>query len=103
MSRFEGAMTVNGDTALQVNVTIDLTSERIVLLTGDTIIGSWPIAAIGMRGEDDGIHFKIEGDHVLIHTDDDAGLALALGLSSASPRLRRQMATRRKRLSNGGL
>ena len=96
MGRFTGAMTVKGDTTSAVDVTIDLNNDRIVLSAGDTEIGSWAIDEIGIRGEDDGIHVRIEGEEAVIRTDDDAGLALALNLHSASPRLRRQMATRRR-------
>lgn len=95
MGRFTGAMRLNGDADHRVDVVVDLTSDRISLSTGESEIGSWSLSEIGVRGEDDGIHFRIEGEEAIIHTDDDAGLALAIGLQSASPRLRRQMAARR--------
>lgn len=97
MSRFRGAMRLKGDITAEIAVTVDLTVDRIVLSTADEIIGSWRLGDIGIRGEDDGLHFRIEGEEAVIHTDDDAGFALAIGLRSASPRLRRQMAARRGR------
>jgi hypothetical protein len=89
-------MRLKSDVTQQIGVTVDLTVDRIVLSTADAVIGSWRLGDIGVRGEDDGIHFRIEGEEAVIRTDDDAGLALAIGLQSASPRLRRQMAARRR-------
>ncbi len=97
MSRFRGAMRLKGDITAGIDVTVDLNADRMVLSSNNAMIGSWRLGDIGVRGEDDGLHFRIEGEEAIIHTDDDAGLALAIGLQSASPRLRRQMAARRSR------
>lgn len=83
-----------GNQALEV--TLDLTEERLLLHTGRSMIGDWSLEDLLIRGEDDGFHIRVEGEEVVITTNDDPGLAIELGLRAASPRLRRQMATRRR-------
>lgn len=79
-----------------VEVLVDLTAERMILHTDSTVLGDWSLDELLIRGEDDGFHVRVEGEEVIIKTNDDPGLALELGLRSASPRLRRQMATRNR-------
>ena len=96
MGRYDGSLrTVNpGGAALEVLV--DLTAERMILHTNSKVLGDWALDELLIRGEDDGFHVRLEGEEVIIRTNDDPGLALELGLRSASPRLRRQMATRNR-------
>lgn len=87
-------MNVPDTPVLQVRV--DLTDERMILHTGAEVLGDWSLGELLIRGEDDGFHIRVEGEEAVIHTTDDAGMALELGLRSASPRLRRLMATRNR-------
>jgi hypothetical protein len=96
MGRYDGSMRgANPDSGV-LEVLVDLTEERMILHTGSTILGDWALDELRIRGEDDGFHVRLEGEEVIIRTNDDPGLALELGLRSASPRLRRQMATRNR-------
>jgi hypothetical protein len=79
-----------------LEVLIDLTKERMILHTETKVLGDWQLRNLLIRGEDDGFHIRVEGEEAIIHTTDDAGMALELGLRSASPRLRRQMASRNR-------
>jgi hypothetical protein len=79
-----------------LEVLIDLTKERMILHTESKVLGDWQLHNLLIRGEDDGFHIRVEGEEAIIHTTDDAGMALELGLRSASPRLRRQMASRNR-------
>lgn len=79
-----------------LQVLIDLTDERMILHTDSKVLGDWDLEELLIRGEDDGFHIRVEGEEAIIHTNDDAGMALELGLRSASPRLRRLMAARNR-------
>lgn len=79
-----------------LQVLVNLTEERMILHTDSKVLGDWSLGELLIRGEDDGFHVRLEGEEVIIRTNDDPGLALELGLRSASPRLRRQMATRNR-------
>jgi len=87
---------LNQADAEALEVLVDLTDERLLVHTGSTVIGDWRLGELLIRGEDDGFHLRVEGEEVVVSTNDDVGLALELGLRSASPRLRRRMATRKR-------
>ncbi len=72
-------------------VVVDLEDEQVLLKTGTTVLGRWPLEDIGVRADDDGFHLRIEGEEAVFTTDEDVAFALAVGLHSASPRLRRRM------------
>ena len=95
MGHFEGLLKIAG-TSDEIGVEIDLENERMLMKSGDTVLGEWGLHDVGVRSERDGFHLRIEGEQVILTTTDDAGFALEIGLRSASPRLRRMMAARRK-------
>lgn len=96
MGRYDGSMRMTTPESPVLEVLVDLTEERMLLHTDSDVLGDWSLDELLIRGEDDGFHVRVEGEEAIIHTNDDAGLALELGLRSASPRLRRQMATRNR-------
>lgn len=96
MGRYDGSLRMTTPEGPVLDVLIDLTAERMLLHTSSKVLGDWSLDGLLIRGEDDGFHIRVEGEEVIIHTNDDPGLALELGLRSASPRLRRQMATRNR-------
>lgn len=74
-----------------VRVVIDLNDEQVLIKSAGGVLGRWPLDDIGIRGDDDGFHLRIEGEQAVFMSDDDVGFAVAIGLNSASPRLRRRM------------
>jgi hypothetical protein len=91
MGEYHGSLRMAHDASEGVRVVIDLDQEQILIKSRTDVIGRWPVAEVGIRGEDDGFHFRIEGEEVVFSSDDDVGFAIAVGLQSASPRLRRRM------------
>lgn len=91
MSEFRGMFRMAHDEGPGLNVVIDLEDEQVLLKTGTSVLGRWPLTEIGVRGGDDGFHLRIEGEEAIFSTDEDVAFALAVGLHSASPRLRRRM------------
>lgn len=96
MGRYDGSLRLNAPDTPVLQVLVDLTGERMILHTDSEVLGDWSLDELLIRGEDDGFHIRVEGEEAVIHTTDDAGMALELGLRSASPRLRRQMAARNR-------
>jgi hypothetical protein len=74
-----------------LSVEIRLDEETILLTAGERVIGVWSLHELPLRATDEGFRLRIEGEDVLLTTTDDAGFALAIGLKSAPPRLRRLM------------
>jgi hypothetical protein len=74
-----------------VDVIVDIVSETLSIKAGDQVLGTWPLSAVGIRGEDDGFHLRMEGEEVLLVTDDETGFAIAVGMRSASPIMRRRI------------
>ena len=91
MSEFTGHLLLQDRVGTRVQVTIDIEAERLTLRVGSKFIGSWALADVGVRGEDDGFHLRIEGEEVVLTTQDDPAFARIIGLHSASPILRRRM------------
>jgi hypothetical protein len=91
MGEFHGSLRMAYEVNEGVRVVIDLDQEQILIKSDTEVIGRWPLAEVGIRGEDDGFHFRIEGEEAVFSSDDDVGFAMAIGLQSASPRLRRRM------------
>lgn len=74
-----------------LKVVVDLIDEKLEIRSGPSLIGSWPMSEVGIRGEDNGFHLRIEGEELILEMDDDPGFALAIGLHSASPIMRRRI------------
>ena len=96
MGRYDGSLRMANLDSSALQVVIDLTEERMLLQVGSDVLADFALEGLLIRGEDDGFHIRVEGEEAIIQTNDDPGLALELGLRSASPRLRRQMATRNR-------
>lgn len=89
--QFDGLLRMKGEASPGVRVTIDLQRGRLAIHAAGSELGVWSLDDVGVRGEDDGFHLRIEGEEVVMTTSDDPGFALAIGLTSASPRLRRRI------------
>jgi hypothetical protein len=56
-------------------------------------LGTWPLSGMGISARVDGFHLKVEGEELVLSTNDDVAFALAVGIrSTTSPRLSRQLA-----------
>lgn len=91
MSEFEGVLRTMTDRDVAIRVTIDLTNERLRLLTGDSEIADWSLDEIRVNALSDGFHIKAEGEEVILDLTEDAEFAVALGLGSAPVDLARRM------------
>lgn len=92
-TQMSGKVRMADDTAGGVTVQVHLGDETITLLAaGGTEIGTWPLSEVGIASRPDGFHLRIEGEEVILTTDDDARFALELGITTPTNRLARMMA-----------
>lgn len=88
-----GSVKMAGDPGRGVEVHIHLEEETLTLIAaGERELGTWPLAEVGISSRPDGFHIRVEGEEIVLHTEDDANFALAIGLSAPTNRLARQMA-----------
>jgi len=87
-----GVVHMRGDSTQTISVEVYADEETLRLLSGDEVIGAWPIHGMGIHALDEGFAIRAEGEELILKTDDDVGLAEQLGLLTSSPRLARKMA-----------
>jgi len=88
-----GTVRIMGEAESAIRVEIHLEDEELRLVSTHGELGRWPLSDIGVAAKPDGFHLRIEGEELVISTNDDARFAIALGIrSSSSPRLNRLLA-----------
>ena len=91
-----GTVRMMGETDSTIRVEIHLEDEELRLVSRHGELGRWPLSDIGVAAKLDGFHLRIEGEELIVATNDDARFALALGIrSTMSPRLNRLLASAR--------
>jgi hypothetical protein len=101
-TQMTGKVRMAGDAAGGVTVQVHLGEETLTLLApGGTEIGTWPLGEVGISSRPDGFHLRIEGEEVILTTDDDARFALELGITTPTNRLARMMAKLRDETAAG--
>lgn len=92
MAEYDGLLRIDGETAQPMNVTIDLTGDRMKVMAGEIEVADWSRDEFRVRALTDGFHVRAEGEEVVFDIREDARFAIELGLKSAHPTLRRRMA-----------
>ena len=88
-----GTVRMMGEAESTIHVEIHLEDEELRLVSAHGELGRWPLSDIGVAAKLDGFHLRIEGEELVVSTNDDARFAIALGIrSSSSPRLNRLLA-----------
>ncbi len=101
MTVFDASLRMLHESGAGIGVQIDLTEERIRLLSGDVEIADWALGEIVANAQPDGIHVRAEGEELILDMTEDAEFALELGLRTGPPQLVRKMSKlMRERRSN---
>lgn len=88
-----GTVRMAGETNTGIRVEVHLDDETMSLVSPYGELGRWPLMGLGIAARVDGFHIKVEGEELVLSTNDDARFAIAVGLrSTSSPRLVRQLA-----------
>lgn len=88
----QGTVHMRGDATQTIAVQVFADSDRLRLLSGNELIGEWPIEGMGIHALQEGFAIRAEGEELILKTDNDVGLAEELGLLTSSPRLARKVA-----------
>lgn len=91
MKTFDGALRMPGEPGPGLDVLIDLTDETIGLRAQAGDLGYWPRSEVRINALEDGFHLRADGEEVILDIRNDAEFALACGLASGPPLLRRKM------------
>ena len=89
MHRFAGMLTIGEDA---ITVDIGVTDDTLTIDGAAGNIGRWPREHLRIDARDDGFHLRVEGEEVILRLTEDAEFAVAMGIRSASPLLRRKIA-----------
>lgn len=99
-----GTIKMAGDAEPGVRVEIHLDQEELLLISPHGTLGRWPLDSVGVSARVDGFHLRVEGEELVLSTNDDARFAMALGIrSTSSPRLNRQLAAALDLSQDGGV
>ena len=88
----QGIVHMRGDTTQTIVVQVFADSDRLRLLSGNELIGEWPVSGLGIHALNEGFAIRAEGEELILKTDNDVALAEELGLLTSSPRLARKVA-----------
>ncbi|CAN5796827.1 hypothetical protein BH23ACT5_BH23ACT5_14320 [soil metagenome] len=92
-TQLSGSVKMAGEAGRGVDVLIELEEEQLTLAaSGGGVIGRWSLSEVGVSSRPDGFHLRLEGEDIVLTTDDDARFALAIGMNAPTNRLARQMA-----------
>lgn len=95
-AELSGTVRMAGEAESAIRVEIHLDDEELRLVSRYGELGRWSLQDVGVAAQLDGFHLRIEGEELVLSTNDDARFALALGIrSSTSPRLNRLLASAR--------
>ncbi len=75
-------------------VTVVADGAELSIVVDGRSLGVWDVHDVGLRASGNGFRLRVHGEHLELHTEDDAALADELGLATLTPRLARQVATR---------
>ena len=83
MSSFAARLHLPGKAKLPLNVEVDITGETMRVTTEGRIVAAWPLADMEAEPVRDGLRLRIDGEDLVLVTDQAAGLAAAVGVGGA--------------------
>jgi hypothetical protein len=87
-----GTVQMKGASGRGVAVDVVANNSRLVVTSGEEIIGDWDTSSIGIQSLNDGFAIKTGGEEIILRTENDPGLVDELGITAVSPRLGRKVA-----------
>lgn len=90
----DGNVRMRGDPGPGVGVRVVADKGRLRLVSGNELVGDWPIHELGISALQDGFNIRAEGEEFVLRTVDDVAFAEEIGVVAAPPRLARRLATR---------
>lgn len=82
MTTCRGSLSFEGDAASPVSCAITVGSGRMVLAVSGQSIGDWDLGEMALSRTPEGFRIEVEGESLLLATDQADALAAALGMAS---------------------
>ena len=95
--RTRGTVHFPGDADAPLPVAVVADEGRLALTAGSHLIGDWEPGTYGFKSVADGFLIWAEGEELFLETEDDVGLAVEMGLGTATLRLARKTAASQRR------
>ena len=71
MASFDARLRLVGQSGLPLGVEIDITGERLVVMTGPQLLADWPLHEITISTRADGLHVEAEGEEIVLNVPDE--------------------------------
>lgn len=71
MASFDARLRIVGQSGLPLGVEIDITGERLVVMTGHQLLADWPLGQIKISALADGLHVEAEGEEIVLNVPDE--------------------------------
>lgn len=79
MPSFDARLHLPGRTRLPLNVVVDVSEERMIILSGREHLGEWALDGLLMDSQPDGFHLTLDQEEIILAVSDPAGFAELLG------------------------
>ena len=70
MSSYDARLRLKGRSKIPLSVEVDVTDERLVLVSGDRTLGNWTLNEVDIASLPDGFHLKVDGEEVVLTVAD---------------------------------
>lgn len=71
MASFDARLRLVGQSGLPLGVEIDVSGERLVVMTGPQLLADWPLEEIKISALPDGLHVQAEGEEIVLNVPDE--------------------------------
>lgn len=75
---FDARLRLPGQTRLPLNVVVDVSDERMVIISGREQLGEWALDGLLMDSRPDGFHLTLDQEEIILNVTDPAGFAAQL-------------------------
>jgi hypothetical protein len=82
MGQFSASLKVPGD-ANALPATVDIDDGRLLVASGDHVIGNWALVDINLTPGPEGVHVSAEGEELILQFSESAAFEEAAGLNGA--------------------
>lgn len=78
MASFDARLRLVGQSGLPLGVEIDVTGERLLVMTGPQLLADWPLEEIEIAALPDGLHVQAEGEEIVLNVPEERRFIIEL-------------------------
>ena len=79
MSSFDGRLHMPGYSRIPLGVAVDISDERLTLISGERKIGDWSLRDVEVAAMSDGFHIKVDDEEVVLSVTESDRFESELG------------------------